>query len=129
MPAPRSLRPLVRCLVSTLLVGSAAACAQQRLGSPRPVSAILVVENRSLEDIVVYLADGHVPQRLGRVVALGRSRLAVPVHAADAGARLLIRSTDSGELFAPEPAAGSSLALTVQPLLTQSTLVALSFGH
>jgi hypothetical protein len=93
------------------------------------VVAILLVENRSLHDVVVYLADGHVPLRLGRVTALGRSRLVVPDHAAAAGARLFVRSTDSGEQFAPEPAVGGALTLTVEPLLIQSTLVPISFGH
>jgi hypothetical protein len=130
MPAPRSVRRLVRCLVVSAILGAiAAACAPHYLVPPRPVAAILLVENRSLHDVVVYLADGHVPLRLGRVAALGRSRLVVPDHVAYAGARLLVRSTDSGELFAPEPASGGALTLTVEPLLIQSTLVAVSFGH
>ena len=128
MPAPRPVRRLLQCLAFTTLVGSAA-CAPQRLGSPQPMAAILLVENRSLHDVVVYLSDGHVPLRLGRVAALGRSRMLVPDHAANGGAHLLVRSTDSGELFAPHPATGDELALTVEPLLIQSTLIAVSFGR
>jgi hypothetical protein len=128
MPAPRPVLRLLLHLALTFLV-VIAACTPRRLDQSRPVAAILLVENRSLHDVVVYLTDGHVPLRLGRVAALGRSRMWVPDHAADTGARLLVRSTDSGELFAPHPAAGDELALTVEPLLIQSTLVAVSFGR
>jgi hypothetical protein len=128
MSAPRSIRPLVRRL-ATLTVIIAAACATPPRGSSRPAAASLIVENRSLHDVVVYLSDGQVPLRLGRVAALGRAKLVVPHHAAHTGTRVLVRSTDSGELFTPEPALGGELTLTVEPLLIQSTLVPVSFGR
>jgi len=90
----------------------------------------LLVENRSATDVVVYLADGHAPLRLGRVAALARARLSVPAHAATSGAPLLVRSTGSVDVYIDGPVlpgAGGTMALTVQPLLTQSTLEVLSF--
>ena len=122
------LRPLfISCLVSTL-----SACSQ-RVGpdEARPVSAHVLVDNRSWSDVVVYLADGNVPFRLGRVAALERTRLAIPGHAAALGVRLIVRSTSSEEVFAGDPllaGAGGVLELTVQPLLRQSTLSVLSYG-
>lgn len=131
-----NLRPLLRTrevfiLWLPLVVTTAACSPRVGLREPRPASAAVVVENRSWSDVVVYLADGNVPFRLGRVAALERTRLAVPNHAAALGVRLIVRSVASEEVYAGEPllpGAGGVLELTVQPLLGQSTLSVLSYG-
>ena len=122
----------VRLLALALIVVAAACSPQRRSGSTRPAPAALLVVNRSTHDVLVYLADGRTPLRLGRVAALGRSRLSLPIHAATAGARILVRSADSAGVFAADPVlagAGGVLELTVQPILMQSTLGVLSFGR
>ena len=132
-----TLRPLLRSreallFLSMPLIGTWTACSPTVGPSePRPASSAVVVENRSWSDVVVYLADGNVPFRLGRVAALERTRLAVPNHMAALGVRLVVRSVGSGEAYAGEPVlpgAGGVLELTVQPLLAQSTLSVLSYG-
>jgi hypothetical protein len=105
---------------------------EQRPPPPRLAPAALLVENRSGNDVVVYLADGHTPLRLGRVTALDRARLEMPAHAAISGARLFVRAAGSVDVYIDDPVlpgSGATLTLTVQPLLAQSTLGALSFGR
>jgi hypothetical protein len=116
-----------------VLIVSAAGCGMEHPSeSSRLPPAALLVENRSANDVVVYLADGHTPLRLGRVTALDRARLAMPAHAATAGARLFMRSVGRADVFVDGPVvpgAGGTLELTVQPLLAQSTLAVRSFGR
>jgi hypothetical protein len=103
----------------------AAACGLERSTPYRVAPAALLVENRSARDVVVYLADGHTPLRLGRVTALGRARLDMPAHSVTSGARLFVRSTGSADVYIDEPVPPGTLGmleLTVQPLLWQSTL-------
>jgi len=130
------LRPPLRrreafLLLVTLAVTPTACSPRARPGDSRPASAAVVVENRSWSDVVVYLADGNVPFRLGRVPALDRARLAIPNHAAALGVRIFVRSLASSEMYAGEPllpGAGGVLELTVQPHLAQSTVSVLSYG-
>ena len=99
--------------------------------APRPPAASLRVDNRGLSDVIVYVADGQVPLRLGRVGPLARTRLPLPHHVSATTVRLLVSSVGSDQVFAAEPVltgAGATLELTVQPLLSQSTLSVLSYG-
>ena len=132
MPVPSLVLTSVRLRVLALVVAVVACSPERGPDSLRPIPAVLLVENRSTDDVVVYLADGLVPRRLGRVPALARSRLVVPNHAAVSGTRILVHSEDSREAFVAERAAagvGGVLELTVQPLLEQSTLSLLSFAR
>jgi hypothetical protein len=129
MSAASFVRPL---LPLVFVLGAAACGVEHRAASSPPASATLLVENRSATDIILYLADGHAPLRLGRVTALSRARLSVPVHAAESGARLLLRSTGSVDAYVDDPVrvgAGGTIELTVHPLLRQSTLDVLSFSR
>jgi len=122
-------------LIAPLLasvVGAAACGLENRAAPPRHAPAALLVENRSATDVVLYLADGHTPLRLGRVAALARAHLSVPAHAAMSGARLLVRSAGSLDVYLDDPLlprAGGTAQLTLQPILAQSTLEMLSFAR
>ena len=87
--------------------------------------------NRGYADVVVYLADGNTPFRLGTVPGLERASLRIPNQLADGGIRLLVRARDSGRLYATQvlvTGAGGVLALTVQPLLFATEVRVLSYG-
>jgi hypothetical protein len=120
-------------LVLITVLGAAACGLEHRAASAsRPAPATLLVENRSTTDVVLYLADGHTPLRLGRVAALSRARLSVPARAAASGARLLMRSTGSADAYVDDPVrvgSGGTIELTVHPLLRQTTLDVLSFSR
>lgn len=80
--------------------------------------AVLDVVNRGGADVVVFLADGDLPRRLGTVRAFDRARLAIPQRAPGSGVRLLVWSLASSEIIAAEPAvprADGTLELVVQP--------------
>jgi hypothetical protein len=94
---------------------------------PAGTSAGLVLEvtNRGWSDVVVYLADGAVPSRLGRVPALKHARLVL--HRGQGPVRVLVRAWGSKTSYVPEPvwaSPGQVLELTVQPVLRTSELVA-----
>jgi hypothetical protein len=59
------------------------------------------VANAAWSDVVVYVADGATPRRLGHVPALGRARWLVP--AGPGTLRLLVRPFGSTEGFALDP--------------------------
>jgi hypothetical protein len=127
--SPRRTRDLFVLFLPLLIT----ACSQHGgLGDPRPASAAVLVDNRSWSDIVVYLAEGNAPFRLGRVAALERTWLPVPNPIAALGVRLVVRSVEaSSPIYVGQPmlpGAGGVLELTVQPLLEQSTLSVLSYG-
>jgi hypothetical protein len=123
-------RPNLRLLsLSILLVLAASACAT--VGARRSGAALLRVENRSSSDVVVYLADGNTPFRLGRVAALDRARLPIPAAMAHLGVRVLVRPVDGDGVYAAEsvlPGAGGVVALTIQPLLAHSRVSVVSYG-
>jgi hypothetical protein len=114
----------LRLLCHTCIVLALAGCSPHRdPENPRPRSATLRVDNRGWTDVIVYLADGNVPLRLGRVGSLERTRLAIPNGLAAVG--VVVRSVGSGQVYAASPmlpGAGGTLELVVQPLLAQSTL-------
>jgi hypothetical protein len=129
MPLSSSVATPARVLLFSLI--AVAACSPLRgSAAPDPAGVALLVDNRSAHDVVVYLVDGMVPLRLGRVVGLTRSRLVVPSHAARSGAHVLLRSAGSADVLVSEgraAAAGNVLALIVQPMLLQSSLDVLRF--
>ena len=132
MISPALVRSLGRLLAFVLFLIEGSGCATLEASNPpRPAMAAIQVNNRSWFDVVVYLADGNVPFRLGRVGALDRTRLAIPNQAAALGVRVLVRSIETDQVFAGDPllpGAGGVLELTVEPLLDQSTLSVLSYG-
>jgi hypothetical protein len=124
---------LARALVSALLALTATACAKPRPRpfGPEPGRTVIYVLNRGYSDVVVYLADGNTPRRLGVVAGLGRAVLPVPNQAALMGLRLLVRAGVNGQLHATDPVlpgAGGALALTIQPLLYASEVSVLRYG-
>jgi len=83
---------------------AAAACGPHRRGAPTggPGGRVSVeVANGAWSDIVVYVADGLTPRRLGDVPALGRARWRVLVGTGTV--HLLVRPIGSTEAFALEP--------------------------
>jgi hypothetical protein len=115
----------LRLLCFSFVLAVAACSARVDLEHPRPHPATLLVENRGWSDVIVYLADGNVPLRLGRVGSLERTRLPIPNSLAVMGVRVVVRSVGSEQVYAATPAlpgAGGTLELIVQPLLAQSTL-------
>jgi len=124
-PAARCRRPLPSAL---LVLVAAAACATPRA---YPGGVVLHVVNRGWSDAVVYVGDGNVPFRLGRVPALDRAQLAIPNQVAAMGVRLLVRVADSDQTYAAAPVlpgAGGVVELIVQPLLLSSEVTVLSYG-
>jgi len=116
---------LLACL-SLLLTGCATTLDSQ---ARAPLRTVLRVDNRSQADVVVYLADGNTPHRLGVVGGLDRALFAIPNQLAADGVRLLVRR--SGVVHTTElqsPGAGGVLELTVQPLLIASQVSVLSYG-
>jgi hypothetical protein len=98
---------------------------------PAPAVTVVRVSNRSYCDVVVYVADGNTPFRLGVVPGLGGAVLRIPNQLASGGVRLLIRARDTDRLYATDlalPGAGGALALTVQPMLVASEIYVLSHG-
>jgi hypothetical protein len=88
----------------------------------RPLA--LQVTNRGSSDVIVYLAEGAVPTRLGRVGAFERARLVV--RRGQGPVRLIVRAAGSSDGFIPEPVwavPGQVVELTVQPVLKTSDLV------
>lgn len=129
-PAARRRRPLL----SALLVLATAACVSPRPRGydPAPGTIVLRVINRGWSDAVVYVADGNVPFRLGRVPALDRAQLAIPNQFAALGVRLIVRAAGSDRRYAAEPVlpgAGGVVELIVQPLLLSSEVTVLSYGN
>jgi len=128
MTAASARRRLIPLLLAVALGGCAPPAAPR---TPRPPAASLRVVNRGFSDVIVYVADGQVPLRLGRVGSLERTRLPLPHHVSPTTVRLLVSSVGSDQIFAAAPVmagAGAALELTVQPLLSQSTLSVLSYG-
>lgn len=122
-----------RMLVSALLAVGVAACATPRTAQPPALGrgTVLHVVNRGWSDVVVYLADGNVPRRLGTVNALERARLAIPNQAAGMGVRLLVRALGTSLAYAAEPVlpgVGGVVELTVHPHLVASEVTVLSYG-
>ena len=129
----RSTARLFALALCTLAAGCVARGASPfaAVRRPAPATTIVHVVNRGYADVVVYLADGNTPFRLGAVPGLERASLRVPNQLAAGGIRLLVRARDSGRLYATEvlvPGAGGVLALTVQPMLLASEVTVLSYG-
>ena len=85
-------------------VFAAAACGPHRTGGATgwPAARVAVeVANRAWSDVVVYVADGSTPRRLGNVPAQGSARWLVPVGTEPV--RLLVRPIGSTRGFALEP--------------------------
>ena len=108
---------------------AAAACGPHRMGLERngePGGRVTVdVSNRAWSDVVVYVADGSTPRRLGHVPALGRARWVVPVGAE--AVRLLVRPIGSTEGYALEPifvGPERRVELSVEPDVERSLAVA-----
>jgi len=106
---------------------AAAACGPHRMGlSGEPGGRVTVeVSNRAWSDVVVYVADGSTPRRLGHVPALGRARWVVPVGAE--AVRLLVRPIGSTEGYALEPifvGPERRVELSVDPDVERSLAVA-----
>jgi hypothetical protein len=117
--------------VSFVFLALAACSSRAHLESPRPRPATLHVENRGWSDVIVYVADGTAPLRLGRVGSLERARLPIPNGLAAMGVRLVVRSAESDQIYVAAPVlpgAGGTVELVVQPLLAQSTLAVRSYG-
>ncbi len=116
----------LRLLCFPLFVLAFAACSTRGdLESPSPRPATLHVENRGWSDVIVYVADGSVPLRLGRVGSLERARLPLPNGLAAMGVHVVVRSVGSDQVYAAAPAlpgVGGTLELIVEPMLAQSTL-------
>jgi hypothetical protein len=130
MRLPSLVRAALGLTTLGMLITLPACSTRTRPESTLRPAAALLVENRSMHDVVVYLTDGHVPFRLGRVSALERTRLPLPLHAVTTGVRVAVRSMDSEQVFSAEPVrpeVGGTLVLTVQPLFAQSTLSVLAF--
>ena len=123
----------------TLAVALSSPCASTRGGGPSvpsegpdgevgrsPSVVIVAVTNRGFSDVLVYLAGGYAPVRLGRVAALERVELIVPRTSLMADPiRLLLRRAGSNEEFAPEPLwarPGEVVQLTIQPRLSTSQM-------
>jgi hypothetical protein len=111
-------------LVSALLLLSSACvtASASRSSGARPLA--LDVTNRGSSDVIVYLADGAVPSRLGRVGAFERARLLI--RRGQGPVRLVLRASGSNDGFVPEPVwadPGQVVELTVQPVLKTSDLV------
>jgi hypothetical protein len=121
-------RRLIPLLVAVAVGGCGSPAAPR---TPRPPAASLRVDNRGLSDVIVYAADGRVALRLGRVGSLERMRLPLPRQLSAAAMRLVVRSVESDQVFTAAPVlagAGAMLELTVEPLLSLSTLSVLSYG-
>jgi hypothetical protein len=113
------------------LVSGAAACAVRttpapEVDAPGLQQLSLQVRNQSPLDVVIYLAGGGTPVRLGRAAALRDTDLVIPRGAnVDTEIRLLLRS-DSGESYAPETVwvvDGQEVQLTVRSLLRTSDVI------
>jgi len=111
------------------LVFAAAACGPYRAGlapAGEPGARVAVeVANGAWADIVVYVADGSTPRRLGHVPALGRARWLVPV--VPGTLRLLVRPIGSTEGFALDPifvGPEQGVELSVHPDVERSFAVA-----
>ena len=105
-----------------------AACSPYRSGASTvgPGSGVTVeVANGAWSDIVVYVADGAAPRRLGNVPALGRARWRVSPGSGTL--RLLVRPFGSSEGFALDPifvGPGQRVELSVHPDVEHSFAVA-----
>lgn len=121
-----------RLLVLPLLaLGASCAAPRATPFEAAPVATWVHVLNRGYADVVVYLADGNTPFRMGTVGGMWRAGLRVPNQLAVGAVRLLVWALDSGRLCATDPVvprAGGVLALQAQPLLVASELFVLSYG-
>jgi hypothetical protein len=125
------MRPARFALHALILLTAACATSGARYAGESRVRTVLHVENRGQADVVVYLADGNTPFRLGVVGGLDRALFAIPNQVASMGVRLLVLDRGSGARHATDlvvPGAGGVLALTVQPLLLASDVSVLSYG-
>jgi hypothetical protein len=108
-----------------LIVLLSSACATASPGRYSPARSItLDVTNRGQADVVVYMTDGDVLTRLGRVRALERTRLVIP--RTQGPIHLIVRALGSShEVFAEAVWAvrGQVVQLTVQPVLGSSDVV------
>ena len=113
------LLPLLAGCVSTLNRAMA-----EGQSSIEPLA--LEVTNQGSTDVVVYLTEGSIPVRLGRVEAMRSTKLIIQrVPKVDTLVRLLLRTGD-GESYAPESvwaSAGQVVQLTVRPLLRSSDVI------
>jgi hypothetical protein len=126
---------IARLLLSIALVALASGCALSKRANPfdraakealeaasRPVT--LSVKNASGSDVVVYLVDGTVTQRLGRVGSYGVEQLLIRRDATGGRSlQLLLQEFGSDRSYKPEAIRvfpGDELELSVQPLLTTS---------
>jgi hypothetical protein len=95
-------------------------------GTNQPRSPVLTlnVANRGWSNVVVYLADGATPRRLGSVPPLKETQMVV--YRGSGPLRVLLRPTGSNESFAPEAVwveAGQLVELIVHPMLQTSEMV------
>jgi hypothetical protein len=130
-PARRGLAPVAGLTVFALTILSA--CLSSTVPASPGVASVAAtqqlrvrVTNRGHADVIVYLAGGTAPLRLGRVPATRRADLVFPAHSA-AGARiqLLLRDAGTGASYSPEPIWSGPrdvVELTVNPLLSTSEL-------
>jgi len=118
--------PWLRAAAVAWLV-AAAACGPYEAGlAPTSGPRVAVeVANGAWSDIVVYVADGLTPRRLGHVPALGRARWLVPMGGETV--RLLLRPIGSTEGFALDPifvGPEGRVELSVHPDVGRSLAVA-----
>jgi hypothetical protein len=95
-------------------------------GMNRPRSPVLTINvtNRGWSNVVVYLADGGTPRRLGSVPPLEETQMVI--YRGSGTLRLLLRPTGSNESFAPDAIwveAGQLVELIVHPMLQTSEMV------
>jgi hypothetical protein len=126
----RALRPSRAALLVGLLLAGCLPARTEAPAAPAVENTVtLRVSNRGHADVVVYVAGGSVPLRLGRVPATQRADLVIRGHSrVGAPIRLLLRDVGTGQTYTPEPIwgrAGDVVHLTVQSLLTTSELLIL----
>ena len=128
-----------RAAIAGVMVFMSAACATGSAGragalqstlraagmnQPRSPVLTLNVTNRGWSNVVVYLADGATPRRLGSVPPLEETQMVI--YRGSGTLRLLLRPTGSNESFAPEVVwveAGQLVELIVHPMLQTSEMV------
>jgi hypothetical protein len=124
----RTLRPSRAALLVVLLVSGCLPARTETPAAPAVENAVtLRVSNRGHADVVVYVAGGSVPLRLGRVPATQRADMVIRGHSqVGAPVRLLLRDVGTGQTYVPEPIwarAGDVVHLIVHPLLATSELI------